>query len=76
MLFVTIAMADKISHDEISARGGRSRSEAKLEAVRKNLEKAKQARVARRAGRESADTSDDNCGSPGNDYPAGPRFIL
>ena len=58
-------MADKISHDEVSARGGRSRSEAKLEAVRKNLERAKQVLAARRAARtESADKSDDN-GAPG-----------
>jgi hypothetical protein len=36
-------MVDKISHDEVSARGGRSRSEAKLEAVARNLAKAREA---------------------------------
>ena len=70
------AMADKISHSEISASGGRSRSEAKLEAVRNNLEKAKAALAQKRAARESVDKSDDNCERPVNDYPAGPRLIL
>ena len=70
-------MSDKVSHDEISRRGGLSRSPVKLAAVRNNLEKAKAALAARRAARtESADTSADNCGSPGHDYPAGPRLIL
>ena len=69
-------MADKISHDEISARGGRSRSPAKLEAIRNNLEKAKQALNARRAARaQSEDESADHCPA-NNDYPAGPRLIL
>ena len=49
-------MAEKISQDEVSARGGRSRSPAKLEAIRKNLERAKQMLNARRAARtQSAD---------------------
>jgi hypothetical protein len=76
VLFVPLPMGDKLSHDEVSARGGRSRSPAKLEAVRNNLEKAKATLAARRAARtESADTSADDCG-PGNDCPAGPRLIL
>ena len=49
-------MADKISHSEISARGGKSKSPAKLAAVRDNLEKARQVQSARRAARESADS--------------------
>ena len=70
-------MADKISHDEISARGGSSRSEAKLEAVARNLAKAREALNVRRAARtQSEDQSADNCGRPGNDYPAGPRLTL
>ena len=49
-------MADKVSHDEVSASGGRSRSPAKLEAARVNLEKAKAALLAKR---QSADKPGD-----------------
>ena len=48
--------ADKISHDEIYARGGRSRSPAKIEAARNNLEKAKAVLLAKR---QSADKPDN-----------------
>jgi hypothetical protein len=44
-------MADKVSHDEVSAKGGRSRSLAKLAAVRNNLAKAKAVLNAKRAAR-------------------------
>jgi hypothetical protein len=71
------AMGDKVSHDEISARGGRSRSEAKLEAVARNLAKKREVLNARRAARtQSEDQSADNCRRPGNDYPAGPPLTL
>ena len=50
------AMADKIWHSEISARGGKSKSPAKLAAVRNNLEKARKVQSARRAALESADS--------------------
>ena len=56
LLFGSLAMAAKPSHDEVSARGGRSRSPAKLEAIRNNLEKARAALLAKR---QSADKSDD-----------------
>jgi len=39
----------QMSHREFSARGGKARSEAKRQAVLRNLEKAKAARRARRA---------------------------
>jgi hypothetical protein len=39
----------QVSHREVSARGGRARTAAKIEAVLRNLEKAKAARAARRA---------------------------
>ena len=55
-------MVDKVSHDEISARGGRSRSEAKLEAVARNLAKAREALNARRAARTESGDKTDNCG--------------
>ena len=64
-------MADKISHNEFCARGGRSRSAIKLEAARQNLEKAKAALSARSAARTQSVAQADNCGRPGNDYPDG-----
>ena len=36
-------MSGKLTHDEVSAKGGRSRSALKMEAARNNLEKAKAA---------------------------------
>jgi hypothetical protein len=39
----------QISHREISVRGGRAKTPAKLQAALRNLEKAKAARAARRA---------------------------
>jgi hypothetical protein len=39
----------QMSHREISAKGGRAKTAAKLEAVMRNLERAKAARAARRA---------------------------
>jgi hypothetical protein len=48
-------MIAKPFHDEICAKGGRSQSDRKLAAVRKNLERAKEAlnikRQAKAAGR-------------------------
>jgi hypothetical protein len=44
-------MAEKISHDEVSARGGRCRSDRKLAAVKLNLQKAQAALLAKRAAR-------------------------
>ena len=39
-------MSEKLTHDELCARGGRSRSALKMEAARNNLEKAKAALAA------------------------------
>jgi ribosomal protein L29 len=41
--------ATKPFHDEVSAKGGKSRSPAKLEAVRRNLAKAKAVQAEKRA---------------------------
>ena len=43
-------MSEKLTHDEVSARGGRSRSALKMEAARNNLEKAKAALAAALVG--------------------------
>ena len=60
-------MADKISHDEFCARGGRSRSPAKTAAVLRNLAKAQAVQNARRAAKKSAlgDLAKDGLLSPG-----------
>jgi hypothetical protein len=44
-----VLRAPQLSHAEISARGGRAKTPAKLQAALRNLEKAKAARAARRA---------------------------
>jgi hypothetical protein len=46
-----VLRAPQLMHREISARGGRARTPAKLQAVLRNLEKAKAAKEARRAKR-------------------------
>jgi hypothetical protein len=43
------AMNEKLSHDEVSARGGKSKSPEKMRAVARNLELAKQALSKKRA---------------------------
>ena len=68
-------MSEKPTHDEISARGGRSRSEAKLEAVARNLAKARKALNARRAARTASVDKSDDCGAPGVTGPNRPPCI-
>jgi hypothetical protein len=47
-LVAGVLRPQKLTHAEVSAKGGRARSRAKREAVLHNLEKAKEARAARR----------------------------
>jgi hypothetical protein len=44
-------MSDKLSHDEVCRRGGLSKSRVKLEAVARNLAKAKSVLAQKRTAR-------------------------